>query len=193
MARPREFDPDTVVDRAMEVFWRRGYVGASVQDLVETTGVNRASLYATFGDKRSLYLRSLARYRERIVPGRMAILERPGASIPEIRAYFEALVADLVADASRKGCLMVNCAVEMAAEDPEIAARISSHFHHLEYALHAALQNAAECGEITREDRVRSYARLLVACAQGLAVLGKSQPRRELLLDIVHTTLDSLE
>jgi len=192
MARPREFDPDTVVDRAMEVFWRRGYVGASVQDLVETTGVNRASLYATFGDKRSLYLRSLARYRDRIVPGRLAILERPGASTPEVREYFEALVADLVAS-SRKGCLLVNCAVELAAEDPEIAARVSSHFHHLEHALHAALVRGHERGEITREDRLRSYARLLVACAQGLAVLAKSQPRRELLLDIVHTTLDSLE
>jgi TetR/AcrR family transcriptional repressor of nem operon len=192
MARPREFDLDVVVDKAMEVFWRQGYAAASVQDLVETTGVNRASLYSVFGDKRSLYLRSLARYRDQVVPGRMAILERPDASLPEIREYFEGVVTDLVDDMERKGCLMVNCAVELASNDPEIAASIASHFHRLEYALHAALERACELGELSCAERTQSYARLLVASAQGLIVIGKSQPRRELLLDVVHTTLGSL-
>src|ERR1700730_2144482 len=78
MARQKEFDRDEVLHKAMEVFWSRGYEASSIQDLVKRMGINRQSLYDTFGDKHTLYLQALDRYRE--VEGRkiVELLEQPG-------------------------------------------------------------------------------------------------------------------
>jgi TetR/AcrR family transcriptional regulator, transcriptional repressor for nem operon len=87
MARPRSFDPDEVLDRAMRRFWERGYRETSVDDLVEATGVKPGSLYNAFhGRKRELFLGSLERYSKLVVPEKLGALERPGASLAEIRA-----------------------------------------------------------------------------------------------------------
>ena len=95
MARPRQFDPDEVLDRSMHEFWQRGYHDTSVDDLVEATGVRPGSLYNTFrGGKRELFLGSLDRYSKLVVPEKLGALERPGASLAEVRGYFDGLISD---------------------------------------------------------------------------------------------------
>src|SRR5712691_6492648 len=104
MGRPRQFDPEEVLDRSMREFWEHGYRDTSVDDLVEATGVRPGSLYNTFrGGKRELFLGSLERYSTLVVPEKLGALERRGASLAEVRAYFDGLVGDLLTPEGRMG------------------------------------------------------------------------------------------
>lgn len=189
MPRPREFEPEDVVAKAMDLFWRKGYQATSVQDLVDETGINRASLYAAFGDKHGLFLRTLAHYARSVVPLRAGILEQPDASLPQIREYFTAVVNDFSGFGHGRGCLMVNSAIELAVHDPEIADRVADHLEQLEASFAGALGQALERGEIPESSNVPALARFLMATAQGLMVVGKANPDPRLLNDIVDGAL----
>src|SRR5262249_61059394 len=118
MARPRQFDPDEVVDRSMREFWERGYRDTSVDDLVEATGVQPGSLYNVFpGGKRGLFLKALDRYSKLVVPEKLGALEDAGAGLAEVRAYFGGLGDDLTTAEGRLGCLRVHATGELAAWD----------------------------------------------------------------------------
>src|ERR1700694_5986074 len=116
MARPRQFDCEDVLDRSMHAFWQHGYRDPSVDDLVEATGVRPGSLYNTFqGGKRELFMGSLERYSDLVVPQKLGALETVDASVADVRAYFDGLVSDLLSPEGRIGCLMVNSTIELAA------------------------------------------------------------------------------
>jgi len=121
MARHKEFDRDEALHKAMEVFWSRGYEAASVGDLVKHMGVSRQSLYDTFGDKHSLYLQALDRYRE--VEGRkmFELLEAPGSVKRSLRRLFEGVVECSLAGGERRGCFVGNATSELAGRCKETA------------------------------------------------------------------------
>ncbi|HEX4725355.1 MAG TPA: TetR/AcrR family transcriptional regulator [Pseudonocardiaceae bacterium] len=186
MPRPREFDPDTVLNQAMLRFWERGYRATSVEDLVKATGVNPGSLYGAFpGGKHTLFLKSLERYSNLVVPRQLGALEGPDASITEIRGYFDAMIEDMVRPEGRQGCLLVNSAIENAAEDDEVAAVVRGHLARLEGCVAKALSNAIGRGEARATLDPVGTAKLLVATGQGLMVVGKANPDRDVLLAIV--------
>src|SRR3989442_14785528 len=102
MARPRQFDPDAVLERSMRKFWERGYRDSSVDDLVQATGVHPGSLYNAFrGGKHELFMGSLDRYSNLVVPQKLGALESPDATVGDVRAYFDGLVADLLSPEGR--------------------------------------------------------------------------------------------
>jgi TetR/AcrR family transcriptional regulator, transcriptional repressor for nem operon len=186
MPRPREFEPEQVLEEAMQQFWDRGYRATSVDDLVKATGVQPGSLYAAFrGGKRALFLGSLERYSRLIVPQKLGELDRPGASIAEVRAYFDGLVQDLLTPDGRHGCLLVNTAIERAAEDDEVAAVVRGHLSRLERCFTRALRTAKRRDEVPATVKPVGTARLLVATSQGLMVVGKANPDKEVLKAIV--------
>jgi TetR/AcrR family transcriptional repressor of nem operon len=187
MARPRQFERDEVLDRSMRQFWAHGYRETSVDDLVETTGVRPGSLYNVFhGGKRELFLGSLERYATLVVPEKLGALERPGASIGEVRAYFDGLVTDLLSPEGRIGCLMVNTTMELAAEDSEIANVVRGHMDRLERNAARALRNAKRRGEVPAHIDPKAKATQLMATAMGLMVVGKTDPGKEVLETIVN-------
>jgi TetR/AcrR family transcriptional regulator, transcriptional repressor for nem operon len=193
MARPRKFDPDDVLDEAMRQFWQRGYSDTSVDSLVEATGVRPGSLYNTFkGGKHALFMGSLERYSKLVVPEKMGPLEGPNASIPEIRAYFDGLVQDLSSEEGRIGCLMVNSAIELAAVDPTVSRVVSGHMDRLERNATRALRNAVKRGEAPASIDPKAKAKLLMATAMGLMVVGKTDPGKEVLETIVNTAFAGL-
>src|SRR6476619_4309820 len=119
MPRPREFEPEQVLDTAMREFWARGYRATSVDDLVRATGVKPGSLYSAFpGGKHALLMGSLDRYSRLVVPEKLGDLSGPGASLAEVRAYFDGLVSDLLGPAGRQGCLGGHAATESDAAAP---------------------------------------------------------------------------
>jgi TetR/AcrR family transcriptional regulator, transcriptional repressor for nem operon len=193
MPRPREFDPEEVLERSMREFWAHGYHDTSVDDLVATTGVGPGSLYNVFhGGKRELFLGSLDRYSKLVVPEKLGALERPGASLAELRAYFDGLVCDLLSPEGRAGCLMVNTAMELAADDSEVARVVRTHMDRLERNATRALRNAKRRGEIAAHVKPAAKATQLMATAMGLMVVGKTNPGKELLDTIVHTAFADL-
>ena len=193
MARPKQFDPDDVLEQSMHEFWHRGFHDTSVDDLVAATGVQPGSLYNAFkGGKRELFLGSLARYSALVVPEKLGALEQPGASVAEIRAYFDGLISDLLTPDGRVGCLMVNTAIELAAEDSEIARVVRGHMDRLERNATRALRNAKRHREIPANIKPAAKATQLMATAMGLMVVGKTNPGREVLETIVDTAFADL-
>jgi len=193
MARPREFEPDQVLESAMRQFWERGYRATSVDDLVRATGVRPGSLYGAFpGGKHALLMGSLERYSRLIVPQKLGDLESPGASVAEVRAYFDGLVRDLLSADGRQGCLLVNSAIEKAAEDDEVAAVVRGHLARLERCFTAALRTAVRRGEVPASVEPAGRAKLLVAASQGLMVVGKANPDEEVLRAIADNAFTGL-
>jgi TetR/AcrR family transcriptional repressor of nem operon len=193
MARPREFEPDDVLDTAMRQFWERGYRATSVDDLVRATGVKPGSLYSAFpGGKHALLMGSLDRYSKLVVPQKLGDLAEPGASVAQIRAYFDGLVRDLLSPEGRQGCLLINSAIENAAVDPEVAAVVRGHMARIEHCFTDALRTAIDLGEIPASVNVRAVAKGLVATASGLMVVGKANPDEEVLRIIVDNAFAGL-
>ena len=193
MARPRQFDPEDVLDRSMREFWEHGYRETSVDDLVEATGVRPGSLYHAFpGGKHGLFLRALDRYSKLVVPEKLGALGRPGAGLTELRAYFDGLVDDLSTREGRMGCLMVNSTMELAAADSEVGEVVRSHMARLERNAERALRNAKRRGEIPRGVDPRTKATQLMATGMGLMVVGKTGPGRKVLETIVESAFADL-
>jgi len=177
----------------MREFWNRGFHETTVDDLVAATGVQPGSLYNAFkGGKRELFLGSLDRYSALVVPEKMGALERPGASVAEVRAYFDGLIRDLATPEGRAGCLMVNTAIELANEDSEVARVVRGHMSRLERNATRALRNAKRRGEIPKHVKPADKATQLMATAMGLMVVGKTNPGREVLETIVNTAFADL-
>src|SRR5262245_4279641 len=194
MARPRQFDPDEVIDRSMREFWERGYRVTSVDDLVEATGVRPGSLYNAFpGGKRGLFLQALDRYSKLVVPEKMGALESAGAGLAELRGSFDGLVEDLTTREGRIGCLMVNSTMELAAEDSEVGAIVRNHMARLERNAARALRYAKRRGEISEHIDPRAKAAQLMATGMGLMVVGKTDPGRKVLETIVDAAFADLD
>lgn len=175
MARPKEFDPDEVLDRALELFWERGYEATSMADLVEHLGIGRASLYATFGSKHELYLKALDRYLLKADPSPLEFLSRPGPALPLVRALVERYAQDAACDGKRRGCMIVNAAIERLPDDRLVARRVEMAWDGLEAALAAALHRAQAQGELAPDKDPRALARFLFVLMQGLRVVSKAQ------------------
>ncbi|MUL37565.1 TetR/AcrR family transcriptional regulator [Gloeocapsopsis dulcis] len=191
MARKKEFDRDEVLEKAMETFWCQGYEATSVQDLVEQMGINRGSLYDTFGDKRALFLAAIAHYNETAFAEAIAQLEAPGASKQAIVDYFQNFIECATSDKQRRGCLMTNSAVELAPHDQNTASCITTHLQRLENAFYHVLVNASEKGEISSRQDLRALARFLTCVLQGLHVMCKVKPSA--LQDITDVVIAVLE
>ena len=125
MARPRAFDKQVVLDRAMDVFWRHGYDGASMNALTAHMGINSPSLYATFGNKRALFDQVLDRYQERRLPHRDAMLAAETARDMALRMLTGA--ADwLTVEGEPPGCLLIQCGLGTSASEPDLPDAVSS-------------------------------------------------------------------
>ena len=174
MARPKAFEPEAVLEKAMRLFWKKGFAATSVQDLVERMGINRFSLYDTFGDKRALYLAALDRYQEQRNEGLVRILEDTDDGLAAICRYFEQLATDFGDGADGHGCFVQQATLELAGRDADVAARVRTFHLRQEKAIHAALKRAQAEGRLPERRNLRDLARFLYAAGQGLIVMGRS-------------------
>ncbi|MEH6378019.1 helix-turn-helix domain-containing protein [Streptomyces sp. KLMMK] len=193
MARTKEFDPDAALQSAVELFWRRGYEATSMADLVGHLGIARASLYATFGSKRELYLKALQRYSEQHSPRVAEELSRPGPALPAVRGLVTRFAGEAADDELRRGCFVTNTAVELAPHDPAAARGVEESWLALEAALTAALTRAQEQGELPAGRDPVALARMLLVLMQGMRVVGKAVPGRARLRDAAAQALALLE
>ena len=165
----------------MELFWEKGYETTSVQNLVDRMGINRFSMYDTFGSKHELFVRAIERYREVIVATVLTELEDSEQGIGSIRAYFSMLVDHLSSSKGKMSCLVVNSLAERAAHDGEIEECVRRNITKLEKALKKAVERAQNRGEIGRERDSQDLAEYLVTNVIGLNVLAKAEPHRDRL------------
>ena len=192
MGRPREFDEGAALDAAMDCFWRDGYEATSVRDLAARMGITGASLYNAFGDKRSLFREVLQRYAERSTRERIARLESSLPPKQAARAFFAEIVERSV-DGDRRGCLLVNTALEVAPHDPELGAKVVAHLGEIEAFFHRTITASQADGSMPPEPHPADLARLLLGVTLGLRVLARSKPESELLEGVVRPALALLD
>ena len=193
MARQKEFDRDEVLHRAMEVFWACGYEGTSIQDLVKHMRINRQSIYDTFGDKHSLFLQALDRYREIQSQKVFEILDRPGSVKRNLKLLFQEVVDKSLSDKDRRGCFVGNAMSELAGRCKETAARTCNSVALAERTFQRVLQRGKEEGELPAGRDTRAVARFLYCNLQGLMLLAKATSDRQFLNDVVRVTLSVLD
>jgi TetR/AcrR family transcriptional repressor of nem operon len=187
MARPREFDEAAALDAAVEHFWLHGYQSTSVRELAAAMGITGASLYNAFGDKRALFKMALARYIETGIEGRV-IRERQ-STVRAIDAFFKDIVDYSLKDKNRKGCLLVNSALELGDDDTELKGVVSDVFVEIEAFFKRAIAGGQERGEVSTELSATDLARLLLGALLGMRVLARMRPNRALLEGIARSAL----
>ena len=181
MARPREFDEAAVLDAAMDCFWRNGYEATSVRDLAARMGITGASLYNAFSDKRALFRRVVQHYAERSTRERIARLESSFPPKQAIHAFLDEIV-ERSTGADRRGCLLVNTALEAAA-----------HLAEIEAFFRRAVMAGQRDGSVPPDRAPDDLARLLLGVTLGLRVLARSRPERELLEGMTRPALALLD
>lgn len=188
--RPREFDTDAAVERAMGVFWSRGYHGTSLPDLLEATTLSRGSLYAAFGDKHGLFLRALDRYIDDALARLDTELDPRKSALAGLRTCMAGYVDRTSGIAGKRGCLVVATAMELAAHDTEVEQRIRRFFKRMETRLTEALARARAAGQLADGVEPATAARLLLCLFEGMRVVSKTVPDRTMSQAVVQTLID---
>lgn len=170
MGRSKGYERDTLVAKAMEVFHRLGYKGASTQVLVEELGVNRNSVYSEFGNKERLFNAALEHYDKHVVSHVFGALESADANLNDIENLFRTFIENAGA-AKGLGCLMCNTAAELGGYEPTLQPRIDRHFDRLSNAFHNALSGAIRSGQVSPDIDTIAEARFMVASSIGLSIL----------------------
>lgn len=193
MPRPKEFNPDEALEKAMHVFWHKGYEGTSMEDLLEAMDLNRGSLYATFGDKRRLFLKVMDRYCHGLVGGRFAMLERPGPALATLKSFLHGMLDGAMADPERRGCLIANTVVELAPHEKDIASTLASALKMTEDTFCKVLTRAQQQGELSPGKDPRALARLLTTLLQGTIVMIKAGTPADAVKQTVNLGLTILD
>jgi TetR/AcrR family transcriptional repressor of nem operon len=189
MAGKKAFDPQQVLEKAMNAFWERGYEGISIEDLVQCTGIGRGSLYDTFDDKHSLYLAALDHYIAFVRAQTTALLEQTGTLQEVLEQLFQAQVDILLSDPARRGCFLVNATIEMAPHDPEVNQIVQSSLQELEEGLYRLLIKAQVAGDLSWTYDPHQVAHFLVGTLFSIRVLARAKQDRRVLQDVVKTAL----
>ncbi len=188
MAGKKAFDPQRVLEKAMNAFWERGYEALSIEDLVQSTGIGRGSLYGTFGDKHSLYLAALEQYIAAVRAQTSALLDQTGTLHSILEQLFQTQVDALLSDPARRGCFLVNASLETAPHDRAVNVIVQSALQEFEEGLYRLLIKAQVAGELALRHDPHQLAHFLLGTFISIRVLARDQ-QRSVLNDIVKTAL----
>jgi TetR/AcrR family transcriptional repressor of nem operon len=191
MARPREFDETTVLEAAMNCFWAQGFEQTSVRDLAERMGITGASLYNAFGDKRSLYRRAFVHYMAQTVRDRVRRLEKL-PPLTAIRTFFDEIIERSVDDEQRRGCMLINAALELAPYDAEFQKLVAEEMIFIEAFFRRCVDAGQQEGSVAGASPPDELAKLLLSVLIGVRVLARTRPEREVLAGATNGALTLL-
>jgi TetR/AcrR family transcriptional repressor of nem operon len=195
MARPAKYPREMMLERAMDLFWTKGYEATSVQNLLDSLDIHRGTLYDSFGDKHGLYMEVLAHYRHTVGGQLLKILAQPGPKKAIIHQLFDLLTGGLATAEGQRGCLFTNATMELSLADAAVATAVGTSQIDLTAAFERTLTEAQQAGEIpqrTPED-VHTLAQFLVTSIQGLRVLARTNSNLTELRQITKIALSVLD
>lgn len=193
MPRTKQFKEIEILDKALHIFWCKGFNGTSMQDLIDGLGISRSSLYDTYGDKRALFLTALDKYYK---VGSKAMIQKINHSTNiflTIKELFECMVTSTMEDTFKKGCFIVNATIEMSSHDKEVSTIISANQKDIESAFCIALKKGQAKGEITNKHSAKALSRFIYNATSGLHVSPKAGADKKAMIDIVEVTLAVLK
>ncbi|PFE61222.1 TetR family transcriptional regulator [Bacillus cereus] len=193
MARTREFDEDQVLDAAMQLFWEKGYEATSLSDLTSRMGIQRPSIYSTFGDKKELFEAALRRY----TMSRASDIRNRLQSHSSVKEAFSIFFADVVneeyAGDLSKGCFCINTMVELAPHDERFEILTREHQMYLAVIFQETIERGIQSGELEINTDAKSLAQALIVALIGLTVIMKSRPQRSFVDNVIAATLTLLK
>ncbi len=192
MARTKQFNEQEVLKRAKNLFWKQGFHATSVQDLVDHLGVNRVSLYATFGGKNALYEAALKTYRQQngqVVQNRCADSCSP---LESIRRLFKSIISNTLSDPDKQGCFIVNCTTEYLPLHESILPELLENQQSFQATLVKMFNQSKELGEIAQDTDVDAAAAYLLTFLSGLQVRSRINSDNTQLEKMVHIAIDGL-
>ncbi|WP_129691749.1 TetR/AcrR family transcriptional regulator [Gottfriedia acidiceleris] len=191
MARHKEYDEKEVLQKAMELFRYQGYEKTSLQDLVSHMGIHRRSLYDTFGDKHTLFIKALELYDNNMKKKMNLQVKNSLSAKDAIRSILESVITQ---DNEKSiGCLTVNTAIELALHDQEVAEKIEQNFAKTEEIIHELLMRGQNTGEIPNHHDLDKLSQFIHNSFVGLRVLTKTTNDKNKLINIVDMTLSILD
>ncbi|GIP22196.1 TetR/AcrR family transcriptional regulator [Paenibacillus sp. J22TS3] len=191
MARSKEFEESAVLDKAMKLFWEQGYESTSMNDLVEHMGIHRRSLYDTFTDKRTLYLKAMDRFEDRTDAKLAAGVKQSKTAKEALQFVFDYM--SLGEEGVPSGCMFVNSAVELACRDKDIDAKAVSAFEKVEQLLVKIVSWGQQSGEFNERYEAQELAEYLHNALTGLRVMARTSVPKEKLERISALTMRILE
>jgi TetR/AcrR family transcriptional repressor of nem operon len=189
MARTKDFDENEVLGKAIDIFWHKGYNGTSMQDLVDGLGISRSSLYDTYGDKHTLFIKALESYQNEASGKICTIINGPGSAKETIKHLLEFITNGLLEDREHKGCFMVNAEVEVAPHDQQVSQLVCANDQQVEDAFYQAIKKGQDNGEITNRQDARALARFTFNTVKGIRVTAKSTTDRAVFDDIIRLSM----
>jgi TetR/AcrR family transcriptional regulator, transcriptional repressor for nem operon len=193
MPKTKQFDEAAVLDKARDVFWKKGYNGSSMNELVKATGLSRSSIYDSFGDKHGLYTKTLQHYQE---SQRKMMLEAMPAHLSarkKIAWLFNNNIAESLGDRQRKGCFILNTTTELANVDNSMNRFVNSNMEAMEELFYLMVKEGQAAGDIGKRFIARALARNLFSSFSGLKVIGQTKPDKASLEEIVKVALSVLD
>ncbi|WP_458121353.1 TetR/AcrR family transcriptional regulator [Paenibacillus sp. Z6-24] len=190
MARHKEFEINEVLDKAMYLFWTQGYEKTSMQELVDTMGIHRRSIYDTFGDKHALFIQVLQRYKSLQAQRLQLLVERQAPVKHTLRIFLETTIDNKEMPA---GCLMANSGVELGLLDPEVSTFVEQGYAQTEQYLRDLLAAGQEKGEINADLDAQVLSHYFMNAWLGLRTMIKTTTNPHKITDIIDTTLRILD
>lgn len=193
MARTKDFDENEVLTSAMNVFWSKGYKATSMEDLVENLGISRSSLYDTYIDKHTLFIRALEHYQRIAFVKIQEITNSPGSARETIKKLIEHAINGISDSRKQIGCFMLNAEVEVAPHDNKVSQLVCSNDRQMEEIFYQVIQKGQKKGEIKNRQNARALARFFSNTVKGLQVTAKSTSDKSVFNDIIKLTVAMLD
>lgn len=194
MSRAKQFKEEEILDKAISLFWDKGFNGASAQDLVNHLGLSRSSIYDTFSDKRTLFIKALQQYRKQREDGLKEILANSKDIKATIQAVFKQAILETLQASENKGCFMVNTTTELAIHDEEIAKIVNDNRNEIQSFFFEAILKGQQMGNISKDKDALALARFIFNSYSGIRVGARSSGMDKATLDdIVKVTLSVLD
>ena len=193
MARTKDFDENEVLTRAMNIFWTRGYNTTSMEDLVGGLGISRSSLYDTYTDKHTLFIKALENYQQIGYNRIQGIVNSHESSKEKIKKLIELAANGSSDDKKRMGCFMMNAGVEVAPHDKEVSKLVCSNDQQMEETFYQLIQKGKKNGEIKTRRDSRSLAKFILNTVKGLQVTVKSISDKSVYHEIIALAVATLD
>tara|TARA_R110002072_G_C7940034_1_gene532404 strand:+ start:1882 stop:2463 length:582 start_codon:yes stop_codon:yes gene_type:complete len=177
----KSFDVDVALEKAMQVFWSKGFDSASMANLIEGTGINRGSLYNAFGGKQALFVKALLKYDRENRAATLAGLEALDEPSQAIGNFFDNIVASTIADTERKGCFLFNTVLEYGSHNAEVNGIIDNGLREIEGFFRRSIEVGQARGDIRQDINPESKAKTMLALALSIRVLGRGAYTRAAL------------
>jgi TetR/AcrR family transcriptional repressor of nem operon len=192
MARTKDFDEDEVLTKAIQIFWHKGYNGTSMQDLVDGLGISRSSLYDTYTDKHTLFVKALESYQCKSASSIQELININGPAKATVKKLLEFATNDMLEDKQQKGCFMVNAEVEVAPHDADVNSIVCKNDQQMEEAFYQVIKKGQDTGEMTNPQDARALARFIFNSVKGMRVTAKSTTDKSVFEDIIGLTVSVL-